>query len=82
MHKREIATVFLKITAKRQVTLPVRVLEALGVTPGDWIELEERPGGFVLRPRHIDRTRLAPPRAQLPPREAHHEDAGVPHKSP
>lgn len=56
---------FLKITAKRQVTLPVRVLEALGVTPGDWIELEERPGGFVLRARHIDRTRLAPLRGKL-----------------
>jgi len=57
--------VFLKITAKRQVALPARVLEALGVKPGDRIELEERPGRFVLRARHIDRTRLAPLRGKL-----------------
>lgn len=56
---------FLKITAKRQVTLPARVLEALGVKPGNRIKLEERPGGFVLRARHIDRTRLAPLRGNL-----------------
>jgi hypothetical protein len=35
VHKREIATVFIKITAKRQVTLSARVLEALGVKSGD-----------------------------------------------
>ena len=56
---------FLKITAKRQVTLPAHVLEALGVKPGNRIKLEERPGGFVLRVRHIDRTRLAPLRGKL-----------------
>ena len=56
---------FLKITAKRQVTLPARALEALGVKPGDRIELEERPEGFVLRARHIDRSRLAPLRGKL-----------------
>jgi bifunctional DNA-binding transcriptional regulator/antitoxin component of YhaV-PrlF toxin-antitoxin module len=65
VHKKEIATVFLKITAKRQVTLPVRVLEALGAKPGDRIELEQRPEGFVLRARHIDRARLAPLRDKL-----------------
>ncbi|TAK41844.1 MAG: AbrB/MazE/SpoVT family DNA-binding domain-containing protein [Betaproteobacteria bacterium] len=56
---------FVKITAKRQVTFPARVLEALGVKPGDRIELEEGPGGFVLRARHIDRARLAPLRDRL-----------------
>jgi bifunctional DNA-binding transcriptional regulator/antitoxin component of YhaV-PrlF toxin-antitoxin module len=65
VHKREIATVFLKITAKRQVTLPARVLEALGVKPGNRIKLAQRPEGFVLRARHIDRTRLAPLRGKL-----------------
>ena len=50
---------FVKITAKRQVTFPARVLEALGVKPGDRIQLEEGPEGFVLRARHIDRARLA-----------------------
>ena len=47
-----------KITSKRQVTFPARVLEALGVRPGDRIELEEGPDGFVLRPRRIDYARL------------------------
>ncbi len=51
---------FVKITAKRQVTFPARVLEALGVKPGDRLELEEGPHGFVLRAGTIDRTRLAP----------------------
>jgi AbrB family looped-hinge helix DNA binding protein len=65
VHKREIASVFVKIAAKGQVTLPARVLEALGVKPGDRIELEERPEGFVLRARHIDPTCLAPLRGKL-----------------
>ena len=56
---------FVKITAKRQVTLPARVLEAMGVKPGDRIEIEEGLEGFVLRARHIDRSRLAPLRGKL-----------------
>ena len=54
-----------KITAKRQVTFPARVLKALGVGPGDQLELVEGPDGFVLRPRRIDPTRLAPLRSKL-----------------
>ncbi len=54
-----------KITAKRQVTFPARVLEALGVKPGDHLELEEGPDVFILRPRRIDPTRLAPLRGKL-----------------
>lgn len=54
-----------KVTAKRQVTFPAWVLEALGVKPGDRLELEERPEGFLLRPRVVDRTRLAPLRDRL-----------------
>ncbi len=54
-----------KITSKRQVTFPARVLDALGVGPGDQLELEEGPNGFVLRPRRIDPTRLAPLRTKL-----------------
>ena len=56
---------FVKITAKRQVTLPARVLEALGVKPGDWLKLEEGPDGFVLSARRIERARLAPLRGKL-----------------
>ena len=56
---------FVKITAKRQVTFPARVLEALGVKPGDRLELAEGPEGYVLRARLIDRSRLAPLRGKL-----------------
>ena len=49
-----------KITAKRQVTFPAAVLDALGVGPGDRIELHEGPDGFLLRPQRIDFTSLAP----------------------
>ncbi len=48
---------FVKNTARRQVTFPARVPEALGVKPGDRLELEEGPDGFGLRTRHIDRAR-------------------------
>lgn len=56
-----------KVTSKPQVTFPAKVLDALGVRPGDQIELIERSDGFVLRPRRIDMTRLAPLRSRLPP---------------
>lgn len=56
---------FVKITAKRQVTFPARVLKALGVGPGDRIELQEGPDGFVLRPRRVDESQLAPLRTKL-----------------
>lgn len=57
----------IRITSKRQVTLPARVLEAMGVQPGDRLELEEGPDGFVLRPHRIDLSRLAPLRSKLRP---------------
>ena len=56
-----------KITSKRQVTFPARVLDALGVGPGDQLELEEGAGGFVLRPRRIDYSRLGTLRDKIPP---------------
>ena len=61
------AGMIVKITAKRQVTFPARVLDAMGVGPGDSLELEEGPDGFILRPRRIDRTRLAPLKDKIPP---------------
>jgi AbrB family looped-hinge helix DNA binding protein len=54
-----------RITAKRQVTLPSYVLDALGVKPGDRLELAETPDGFVLRTRVIHVSRLAPLRGKL-----------------
>ncbi len=56
---------FVKITAKRQVTFPARVLDTLGVKPGDRLELHEGPDGFVLRARQIEPARLAPLRGKL-----------------
>ena len=43
-----------KITSKRQVTFPKKVLEAMGVGPGDRLEILEGLDGFVLRPKRID----------------------------
>ena len=56
---------FVKVTSKRQVTFPARVLEALGVKPGDRLQLEPGPDGFVLRARRVDRSLLAPLRGKL-----------------
>ena len=54
-----------KITAKRQVTFPAKVLEALGVQPGDHLELLEGADGFWLRPRRIHLDRLGTLRGKL-----------------
>ena len=54
-----------KVTVKRQVTFPARVLDALGVKPGDRIELLQSGEGFVLRPRRVDTGRLAPLKGKL-----------------
>lgn len=56
-----------KITSKRQVTFPARVLDALGVGPGDQLELNEGHEGYVLRPRRIDPTRLGTLRDRIRP---------------
>ena len=57
---------FVKITSKRQVTFPARVLDALGVGPGDHLELDEGPDGFLLRPRRIDYSRLGTLSEKIP----------------
>ena len=54
-----------KITTRRQVTLPARVLDALGVGPGDQLEIVEGPDGFGLRPRRIDHSRLGTLRERI-----------------
>ena len=55
-----------KTTSKRQVTLPAQVLDAMGVGPGDWLELEESVDGFILRPRRIDPSLLGGLRDKVP----------------
>ena len=56
---------FVWVTSERQITFPAGVLEAMGVKPGDQLELREGPDGFLLRPRRLDPLRLAPLRGKL-----------------
>lgn len=56
-----------KITSKRQVTFPKRVLDELGVGPGDRLELLEGPDGFTLRPKRIDYSKLGTLRDKINP---------------
>lgn len=51
---------FVTVTAKRQVTFPAFVLDALGVEPGARLELLAGPDGYLLRAKRVDRSRLAP----------------------
>ena len=48
----------LKISPERQVTIPVQVLDSLGVGPGDRLELVEGDDGYILRPRRIIQTHV------------------------
>ena len=54
-----------RVTSKRQVTFPAAVLDALGVGPGDRLELQEGPDGFLIRPQRIDIASLAPLRDKI-----------------
>ena len=56
-----------KVTAKRQVTFPKHVLDALGVGPGDQLELMESAEGFILRPRRINLSLLGGLRDKIDP---------------
>ena len=50
---------FVKVTSKRQVTFPAKVLDALGVKPGDQIELQEWRDGYLLKPlKPLERRRI------------------------
>ena len=55
-----------KITSKRQVTLPTHVLDTLGVGPGDPLQLIPGPDGFLLRHRRIDYSRLGTLKEKIP----------------
>lgn len=56
-----------RITSKRQVTFPAHVLEALGVGPGDQLELLEGPDGYTLRAKRIDVSKLGGLRDKIAP---------------
>ncbi len=53
------------ITSKRQVTFPAHVLASLGARAGDRLELLPGPDGFLLTPKRVDASRLAPLRGTL-----------------
>lgn len=54
------------ITSKRQVTVPAHLLDALGVKPGDRLELKASPEGFVLKAKRIDLRKLGTLKSKLP----------------
>ncbi len=56
-----------KITSKRQVTFPAHVLDAMGVGPGDRLEIVESPDGYLLKPMRIDHSRLGVLKDLIPP---------------
>ncbi|MDE2779666.1 MAG: hypothetical protein OXI91_08330 [Chloroflexota bacterium] len=39
----------------------------MGAKPGDYLEISEAPGGFLVRPRRIDEARLAALKDRVPP---------------
>lgn len=53
------------ITSKRQVTFPAHVLAALGAKPGDRLELQPSPDGFLLRAKRVDASMLGTLRGKL-----------------
>lgn len=55
-----------KITSKRQVTFPARVLDALRVGTSDRLELHEGPDGYILKPKRIDHSRLGTLQSKIP----------------
>ena len=61
----------LEITSERQVTLPIQVMDAMGVEPGDQIEIIEGPDGFILKPRRIDYSRLGTLKDKIPAEHPH-----------
>ena len=57
----------LRITSRRQITIPKHVLDALGMGPGDQLELLEGSDGYTLRPKRIDLSKLGYLRDKIPP---------------
>ena len=43
------------VTSKRQVTLPRKVTDALGLEPGSRVDFELRPDGEVVMRKHVSR---------------------------
>ena len=54
-----------KITSKRQVTFPKKVMEKLRLREGDLLNLEETRDGILIKPHRFDASRLAPLRGKI-----------------
>lgn len=56
----------LKITSKRQVTFPRKVMEKFHLRAGDTLSVSETDGGIVIKPHRFDVSRLAPLKTKIP----------------
>lgn len=56
----------MKITSKRQVTFPKRVMEKLRLREGDSLFVSETTDGILIKPHRFDITKLAPLRGKIP----------------
>lgn len=56
-----------KVTSKRQVTFPKHVLDWMGVSPGDRLEVTKGADGYILKPRRIDFSKLGGLRDRIKP---------------
>ena len=57
----------IKMTSKRQVTFPKRVVESLHLKAGDSLTVQETKNGILIRPNRFDISRLAPLREKISP---------------
>ena len=57
----------LKVTSKRQVTFPKRVMESLRIRQGDTLILMETDNGLLLKSRRFVVGKLAPLRGKIAP---------------
>ncbi len=56
----------IKITSKRQVTFPKRVMEKLRLREGDTLSISETSDGILIKPHRFDIAQLAPLRGKIP----------------
>ena len=55
----------LKITSKRQVTFPKRVMDELNLHEGETLSVLPAEGGFFIRPNRFDPKNLAPLKSKI-----------------
>lgn len=55
----------IKVTSKRQVTFPKRVMEKLHLRAGDSLVLSETADGILIKPHRFDTAKLAPLRSKI-----------------